>query len=77
MVYPLPNDRSSDLSKFSEFEVYKPNVTQLKFLSGGLENIVEKQKMLVTSIFSFCHDVFRKDFFQGVVTRGCLVKDKL
>ena len=32
---------------------------KLKFVSERVENIVEKGEMLVTSIFSFCHNVFK------------------
>ena len=47
-------------------------------LSDMLENIVEKEKMLVTSIFSFSHNVFKKlylDCRSGVKTGNNKVKE--
>ena len=38
------------------------------FCFDRVENIVEKkEKMLVTSIFSFSHNVFKSFFFLGVI----------
>ena len=37
---------------------------KLKFVSGRVENIMEKEKMLVTSILSFSHNVFKGLFPQ-------------
>ena len=53
--------------KLKEFAEDKINVTQkLKFDFGRVENIVRKSsKMLVTSIFSFSHNVFKRLLFQG------------
>ena len=36
-----------------------------------MENIVEKERMLVTSIFSFYHKIFQKAFYKH---RHCGVK---
>ena len=50
---------SSLVNKFKAFADNKINVTQiLKFVLGRVENKVEKEKMLLTSIFSFSHHVF-------------------
>ena len=40
----------------------------------GVENIVGKEKMLVTSIFSFSNDVFKGLYFKVVKSRDCVVK---
>ena len=62
----LLNDKNSDWSKLKVFAENKINVTEkLKFVSGTVENIVGKEKMLVTSIFSFSHNVFKRLFIQG------------
>ena len=43
------------------FADHKINVTKnLKFVFRRVENIVDKEKMLVTSIFSFSHNVFKR-----------------
>ena len=38
---------------------------KLKFVLGRLENIVGKEKMLITCIFSFSHNVFKRLLSQG------------
>ena len=38
---------------------------KLKFVSVMVENIVGKEKMLGTSIFSFSHNVFKRLLSQG------------
>ena len=56
----LQNNKTLDLSKLKAFADDRSNVTQnLKFVSGRVENIVEKEKILVTSIFSFSYNVFK------------------
>ena len=54
MVNPLPNDKILDFSKLKAFADDKINVTkELKFGMGkGRKHCGEKEKMLVTSIFS-------------------------
>ena len=55
----LPNDKVFDWSKLKAFASFKINVNEkLKFLLGRVETLCEKEKMLVTSIFSFSHNVF-------------------
>ena len=61
-----PNDKLFDLSKLKAFADDKSNLTQnLKFVLDGAENIVGKEKMLVTSIFSFSYNVFKSLPSQG------------
>ena len=61
-----PNDEILDLFKLKAFADNKINVTQkLKFVSLRVEDIGEKEKMLVTSIFSFSHNVFKSKIPQG------------
>ena len=38
-----------------------------------VENIVEKEEMLVTSIFSFSHLVFKTYFLKVIISRDCVV----
>ena len=55
----LPNDEILDQSKFNAFADDKIDVTkESKFVLGRVETLWEKEKMLVTSIFSFSHNVF-------------------
>ena len=64
--YSLPNDKIFDLSKFKAFADDNLNVYQkLKFALGRVANIVGKEKMLVTSIFSFSHNVSKRPICQG------------
>ena len=44
-------------------------------VSDRLENIVGKENMLVASIFSFSHNVFKSVPVRVVKTRYCLVND--
>ena len=60
---PLPNDKILDWSKLETFADDKVNVTEkLKLILGR----VEREKMLVTSIFSFSHNVFKRLLIQGL-----------
>ena len=53
-VNSLPHDKILDWSKLKAFADDNINVTEsLKFVLRRLENIVGKEKMLVTSIFFF------------------------
>ena len=58
----LPNDKILDLSKLKEFAdnkikaIYKQNF----FYGMDWKTLWEKEKMLVTSIFSFSHSVFKR-----------------
>ena len=58
-VNSLPNDKIFDWSKLKAFANDKINVNEkLKFGLGRVENIVGKGEMLITSIFSFSHNIF-------------------
>ena len=62
----LPNDKFLDWSKLNAFADDKINFKlKTKFLGGCEKTLRGKEKMLVTSIFSFCHYVFKKLLFQG------------
>ena len=65
----LPNDRISDQSNLKDFEDKQINMAYVtNFVLGRVENIVGKgEKMLVTSIFSFSHYVFKKASFPGLL----------
>ena len=61
----VPNDKILDRSKVKAFADDKLTVTkELKFVLGKEENIVGKGKKnaayVVTSIFAFSHNVFKK-----------------
>ena len=47
---------------------------KLKFVWEGLTTLCEKEKMLVTSIFSFSRNVFKKLLFQGCEQPGFVGK---
>ena len=66
------NDKILDLSISKAFADDNLNVYQkLKFTLGSVENIVgKKEKMLVTSIFSFSHNVFKGFFSFGSLKVG-------
>ena len=71
-VLSLLHDKILDWSIFKSLADNKINVTQnLKFVLGKVENIWEKEKMLVTSIFSFSKNVFKSILLEG---RDCVVK---
>ena len=62
-IYPLPDDNIFGLPKLKAFADDKLNVTRnVKVVFHRIENIMEKKKMLVTSIFFFSHNVFRRLF---------------
>ena len=57
----LPNDKILDWSKFKAFADDNVNVNeQLKFGMRRTEKLWKKEKMLVTSIFFFSHNVFKR-----------------
>ena len=54
-----PNKNVTDLSRLKAFADDKISVAEkLKFVSGRVETLWQKEKMLVTSIFSFPNSVF-------------------
>ena len=54
--YPLPNDKFLDVNKLKAFADDRLNIAKMTI---SLFDRVEKEKMLVTSIFSFSHIVFK------------------
>ena len=62
---PLPDDKfhSSKLKEFAD-DNFKFDENGRK-LSKRVENTVEKEKLLVTSNFSFSHSVFKRLVSQG------------
>ena len=59
---PLPNDKFLDWSKLKAFADDEINVT---LFWNQYITLWEKEKMLVISIFSFPHNVFKQFLFQG------------
>ena len=72
----LPNDKSLDMTKLKAFADDKLNVAKITIsLFDSVEKTLwEKEKMLVTSNFSFSHSVFQSLFFMVVKSRDCMVK---
>ena len=67
----LPNDKNLDWFRLRAFADNKITVNEkLKFGLRRVENIVEKEKMLVTSFFSFSHNVFKRLVLQTPVSKG-------
>ena len=72
----LPNDKILDLSNLKAFTDDKISVTQkVNFVLYGIENIMRKGEMLVTSILSFSHNVFKSLVAQGRENQGFFGKD--
>ena len=63
----LPNDIFLGCSKLKAFADDKINVNEKIEICFGKDRktLWEKEKMLVTSIFSFSHNVFKRVLFQG------------
>ena len=61
----LPNDKFSDKFKLRAFADDKIKVIYKQKIILGLIKKREKEKMLVTSIFFFSHNVFKRLLFQG------------
>ena len=56
----LPNDKILGMAELKAFAVDKLNVAKMMFaLFDRVQNTLEEEKMLVTSIFSFSHSVFQ------------------
>ena len=65
-VLSLRKDNILDWSKLKAFADGKIKVLKMMiFVLYMVENIVEKEKMLATSIFSYSHNVFKELFTQG------------
>ena len=66
IVNSLPNDKILHWSESKEFADDRINMTEkLKIVLGRVENMVGKGEMLVTRIFSFSHNVFKRLLSQG------------
>ena len=77
MVNSLPEDRILDWSKLKAFADDKIKVLGVKIFGfDRYENIMEKEKMLVTCIFSFSLNVFKRVFTQGHQSWDCVVELK-
>ena len=64
----LPNNKMSDLSKFKAFTDDNLNMANMtKSVCDRAENIEEKGKNAITSIFFFSQKVFKKHF----PSKGC------
>ena len=62
----LPNNKILGQSNSKDIADNKIHVTHVtNFVLGRIENIVGMEKMLVTSIFSFSHNVFKMPLCQG------------
>ena len=74
-VNSLPNNKILDLSKSKAFADNKIKAKLMIFVPIGLKTFWEKEKMLVTSIFSFSRNVFQRFFVtQGHGSPDCVVK---
>ena len=73
----LPNDNSLDLTKFKAFADNNLNVAKMVISLSLTEQKThrEKKKMLVTSIFSFSYNVFKRLPFQGRLKSGLYGKE--
>ena len=71
-----PNDKILGLTKLAAFAYNKINETQMGLtVFDRVENIAEKkEKMLVSSIFSFSHNVLKGFFVKFIKAWDCLVK---
>ena len=68
---PLPDNNFLDWTRLKAFADNKLNAGNLKIsVFEMLETLWEKEKMLVTSIFSFSHNVFKSHLFQGCQKSG-------
>ena len=62
----LPHDKTLNTSTLKAFAEYK--LTDAKMVISvydDIENILEKEEMLVITIVSFFHNVFKSFLFQG------------
>ena len=71
-IIPSLNNKILDWSKFKAFADDKCNLENKKIYSfwDCLKRLREKKKMLVTSIFSFSHNVSKKLLLQDCVEMG-------
>ena len=78
----LLNGKTLDWSKFKVFAEDKLNVARIMIsVSDRVENIVGKGEMLVTSTFSFSHNVFKRLLSKGLcgytISITCPTKAKI
>ena len=66
IINSLSTEKNLDCSKIKAFADDIINMTEkLKFVLGRFENVVgKKEKMLVASIFSISHNVFKRLLIQ-------------
>ena len=70
-INAIPNKKNLKQSRLKTFAHDNIKITQkLKFVLGRVEKLWEKEKMLVTSIFSFSHNVFKSLLLQGCENLG-------
>ena len=75
LIDSLSDDKNIYLSILKESADENSKAVKLmEFFYGVVENIVEKEKMMVTSIFSFSHNVFKEYFLRVVKSLDCVVK---
>ena len=66
-------DKILAMSKLESFADKNFNVAQMvQFPFDGVKNIVGNKKMVVNSIFSFSHSVFKRFLSQGHLVNGLL-----
>ena len=74
-VNSSPNDKIWDSPKSKAFADNTVKAVQMMIAAcNKVVNIVEKEKMLVTTIFSFFHNVFKTYLFQGHKKSDYVVK---
>ena len=74
----LPSHKIFFKSKLKAFADDNRNATQkMKFASENVETLWENMKMLLTSIFSFSHSVFKRSLSQAMFVKilNRVVKD--
>ena len=81
-IKSLLNDKILDWSKFKVFAEDILNVARIMIsVSNWVENIVGKGEMLVTSTFSFSHNVFKRLLSKGLcgytISITCPTKAKI
>ena len=75
LVNPLPNDKFLDWTKFKAFADEKPKIMISVF--DNIKTLWEKEKMLVSSIFSFSHIVSKVFLLRVVKSQECVVKSRM
>ena len=74
----LPNNTILDWPKLKEFADDKINMSHtFKFVLERVESLVGKKNLLVTSISSFSHIVFKGFVYMVIKGRDCVVKSQV